>query len=145
MTHETKIPSITNRSESYNPRQGRMVAADSAALDDIEEEYEVELGTYNPVQPLFNDHGISVIPLSSKANQIDHHILQILHHGTTAVLWEPEVPADKSAYVYLRLERSCGTISWHRPGWKQLKAQQGEFNTNYAATLVLILMSVGDF
>lgn len=99
----------------------------ASALDDIEEEYEVELGTYNPVQPIFNDHGISIIPLSSKWNHIDHHILQILHHGTTAVVWEPDVPTDKSSYVYLRLERSCSSISWHRAGWKQLKSQLGKF------------------
>lgn len=69
---------------------------------------------------------------------MDHHILQVLHHGTTAVLWEPEVPADKSSYVYLRLERSCCVISWHRAGWKQLKSQQGKRFLVYR--LICILM-----
>lgn len=122
-------------SESYNPRQGK-----GPAQDDIEEEYEVELGTYNPVQPLFHDHGISMIPLLSQWNQIDHHILQILHHGTTAVLWEPEVPADKSTYSYVRLERSCSAISWHRPGWKQLKSQQGMYYLLWKATVHVVYL-----
>ena len=51
---------------------------------------------------------------------------QILHHGSTAVLWEPDIPAERSTYVYLRLERSCSHISWQRTAWRRIKSQHGE-------------------
>ena len=50
--------------------------------------------------------------------------MQILHHGTTAILWEPETPSDRSCYVYFRLERSCAMVTWHRPTWRKLKTYQ---------------------
>lgn len=96
-------------------------------LEELEEDYEVEIGNYNPVQPIVHDHGVSLIPISSSQHKIDHHILQLLHHGTTAVLWEPDVPADRSCYVYLRLERSCAMITWHRPSWRRSHTHH-EFN-----------------
>jgi hypothetical protein len=47
-------------------------------LHEVDEDYELEIGNYNPVQTLFNDHGISLISLSSTDyNKIDHHLLQV--------------------------------------------------------------------
>lgn len=128
-------------------------------LHEVDEDYELEIGNYNPVQTLFNDHGISLISLSStNYNKIDHHLLQvriisvkfdllncdfvahytnnnvlifysqILHHGTTAVLWEPDTQTG-SSYVYFRLERCCSIISWQRPAWRRIKSQM-DFNVS---------------
>uniref|UniRef100_A0A182RS41 Phosphoinositide phospholipase C n=1 Tax=Anopheles funestus TaxID=62324 RepID=A0A182RS41_ANOFN len=120
------------RAAANSPRQTKtpLYIYQPSNLQEQEEDYEVEIGNYNPVQPLFYDHGISIIPLSSqKTNAIDHHILQILHHGTTCVLWEPETPSDRSSYVYLRLERSCSFVSWQRTAWRRIKSQQ-DFSLN---------------
>lgn len=49
-----------------------------------------------------------------------------MHHGTTAVLWEPDTQTG-SSYVYFRLERCCSIVSWQRPAWRRIKSQM-EFN-----------------
>ncbi|XP_055641990.1 1-phosphatidylinositol 4,5-bisphosphate phosphodiesterase epsilon-1-like isoform X2 [Toxorhynchites rutilus septentrionalis] len=113
------------RAAANSPRQTKIPLYQPSNLQELEEDYEVEIGNYNTVQPLFFDHGVSIVPLSArKSNAIDHHILQILHHGTTAVLWEPDVPSERSTYIYLRLERSCSHISWQRAAWRRIKSQQ---------------------
>lgn len=119
-------PSLMEYLRTLQPRQ---VTATTyhPELEELEEDYEVEIGNYNPVQPIVHDHGVSLIPISSSHHKIDHHILQLLHHGTTAVLWEPDIPSDRSRYVYVRLERSCGLITWHRPSWRRLNTHH-EFN-----------------
>ena len=45
---------------------------------------------------------------------------QILHHGTTVVHWDSE--SGRSCLVYLKLERSNGTLTWSKPPWSALKA-----------------------
>lgn len=68
------------RAAANSPRQTKtpLYIYQPSNLQEQEEDYEVEIGNYNPVQPLFYDHGISIIPLSSKkTNAIDHHILQV--------------------------------------------------------------------
>uniref|UniRef100_A0A182MHQ5 Uncharacterized protein n=1 Tax=Anopheles culicifacies TaxID=139723 RepID=A0A182MHQ5_9DIPT len=68
------------RAAANSPRQTKtpLYIYQPSNLQEQEEDYEVEIGNYNPVQPLFYDHGISIIPLSSKkTNAIDHHILQL--------------------------------------------------------------------
>lgn len=114
------------RSASNTPRQ--LAAATltyQPEMEELEEDYEVEIGNYNPVQPIPHDHGVSMIPISSRHHKIDYHILQTLHHGTTAVLWDPETPSDRSGYVYMKLERSSSMITWHRPSWRRLRTNQG--------------------
>lgn len=54
------------------------------------------------------------------------YFLKILHHGTTAVLWEPDTQTG-SSYVYFRLERCCSIVSWQRPAWRRIKSQM-DFN-----------------
>ncbi|XP_055677363.1 1-phosphatidylinositol 4,5-bisphosphate phosphodiesterase epsilon-1-like isoform X3 [Lutzomyia longipalpis] len=117
------------RLASQSPRQMAAACTYQPEIEELEEDYEVEIGNYNPVQPLFHDHGICMIPISSRHHKIDHHILQILHHGTTSVLWEPETPSERSCYVFFRLERSCSMVTWHKPAWRRLKTQQ-DFNMN---------------
>jgi phosphatidylinositol phospholipase C epsilon len=46
--------------------------------------------------------------------------LQVLHHGSTAVHWEAE-GGSRAALVFVRLDRSCATLSWCRPAWSGLK------------------------
>lgn len=64
------------RQASNTPRQLNNEL--NQTLHEVDEDYELEIGNYNPVQTLFNDHGISLISLSSTDyNKIDHHLLQV--------------------------------------------------------------------
>lgn len=65
-----------------------------------------------------------MIPISSPLHKIDHHILQIMHHGTTAVIWEPDATSGRSCFAFFRLERSCASITWQKPSWHRLKSEQ---------------------
>lgn len=44
---------------------------------ELDEEYETEVDTYHPVQPLINDHGVSYVSITSPLTGIDQHILQV--------------------------------------------------------------------
>jgi hypothetical protein len=47
-------------------------------VDESEDhDYDLDLDTYRPVQPLSNDHGVSFFPISAPHSGIDHHILQV--------------------------------------------------------------------
>lgn len=66
------------RTAANSPRQTKIPLYQPSNLQELEEDYEVEIGNYNPVQPLFYDHGVSIVPLSTKkSNVVDHHILQV--------------------------------------------------------------------
>ena len=70
-----------NRQASNTPRQLNNEL--NQTLHEVDEDYELEIGNYNPVQTLFNDHGISLISLSSTSyNKIDHHLLQVIFFYT---------------------------------------------------------------
>jgi len=43
-----------------------------------------------------------------------------MHHGSTLVHYDVET--GRSSLVFLRLERSNGTLTWCRPPWSALKA-----------------------
>lgn len=66
-------------------------------------------------------------------------MLQILHHGSTAVLWEgvegPSPPGFRGVLLYLRLDRSSTTLTWVRPSWSGLKAgntnESDPFSTDF--------------
>ncbi|KAJ9590133.1 hypothetical protein L9F63_016745 [Diploptera punctata] len=97
----------------------------SYLVDESEDhDYDLDLDTYRPVQPLSNDHGVSFFPISAPHSGIDHHVLQVLHHGSTAVHWDAE-GGSRTALVYVRLERSCATLTWCRPGWSGLRTGTG--------------------
>jgi hypothetical protein len=50
----------------------------SYVVDESEDhDYELDLDTYRPVQPLSNDHGVSFFPISAPQCGIDHHVLQV--------------------------------------------------------------------
>jgi len=71
------INCATRRQASNTPRQLNNEL--NQTLHEVDEDYELEIGNYNPVQTLFNDHGISLISLSSaNYNKIDHHLLQVI-------------------------------------------------------------------
>lgn len=63
---------------------------------------------------IFHSYGILLL------NPLHNHylILQMLHHGSTAVHWEADV---RSTLVYVRLERSCSLIVWSRPAWSSMR------------------------
>ena len=65
------------RTASLMPRQMAATSTYHPELEELEEDYEVEIGNYNPVQPILNDHGVCMIPISSVHHKIDHHILQV--------------------------------------------------------------------
>lgn len=112
------------RSASLGSRQLAAATTYNPDIEEHEEDYEVEIGNYNPVQSLLHDHGVCSIPISSPLHKIDHHILQIMHHGTTAVIWEPDATAGRSCYAFFRLERTCSSITWQKPSWHRLKSDQ---------------------
>lgn len=112
------------RSASLGNRQLAATSTYHPDLEELEEDYEVEIGTYNPVQPLLHDHGVSMIPISNPTIRIDHHILQIMQHGTTAVIWEPDATSGRSCFAFFRLERSCSSVTWQRPSWHRLRSEQ---------------------
>lgn len=112
------------RSASLGNRQMAATSTYHPDSEELEEDYEVEIGTYNPVQPLLHDHGVSMIPISNPTIRIDHHLLQIMQHGTTAVIWEPDATSGRSCFAFFRLERSCASVTWQKPSWHRLKSEQ---------------------
>lgn len=47
-------------------------------MDESEDhDYDLDLDTYQPVQSLSNDHGVSFFPISAPHSGIDHHVLQV--------------------------------------------------------------------
>lgn len=111
------------RSASLGNRQMAATSTYSPELEELED-YDVEIGNYNPVQPLLHDHGVCTIPISSSLHKIDHHMLQIMQHGTTAVIWEPDQTVGRSCFAFFRLERSCASVTWQKPSWHRLKSEQ---------------------
>nr|CAD7393619.1 unnamed protein product [Timema cristinae] len=97
----------------------------SYLLDESEDhDYDLDLDMYRPVQSLSNDHGVSFFPISAPHSGMDHHVLQVLHHGSTAVHWDAE-GGSRTALAYVRLERSCATLTWGRPAWSGLRTGAG--------------------
>ena len=45
----------------------------------------------------------------------------MLHHGTTMVHWECEGGTSRTALVFARVDRACGTFYWDKPSWSSLK------------------------
>ncbi|XP_059477759.1 uncharacterized protein LOC132198045 isoform X2 [Neocloeon triangulifer] len=84
-----------------------------------EHDYRLDLDNYKPVQSMYHDHGVSFFPISAPHSGLDHHVLQVMHHGSTAVHYETD--GSRSALVYMRLERSCSTLTWTRPCWSGLR------------------------
>ncbi|XP_051171647.1 1-phosphatidylinositol 4,5-bisphosphate phosphodiesterase epsilon-1-like isoform X1 [Leptopilina boulardi] len=86
-----------------------------------ENDYHLDLDSYKPVQPLHIDHGVTLFPVAAKNVGTDLHLLQTLHHGTTLVHWDCDSGASRTALVYARVDRACGTFIWEKPSWSSLK------------------------
>ncbi|XP_075989558.1 1-phosphatidylinositol 4,5-bisphosphate phosphodiesterase epsilon-1-like [Anticarsia gemmatalis] len=85
--------------------------------------YELEGTGYCPVQPLPHDHGVTMFPLAPQnSERIDRHILQIMHHGTSCMVFEPEWGG---VLAHIRLERACALLAWCRTAHMP-HAQHGE-------------------
>ncbi|XP_023290532.1 1-phosphatidylinositol 4,5-bisphosphate phosphodiesterase epsilon-1 [Orussus abietinus] len=86
-----------------------------------ENDYHLDLDTYKPVQPLAIDHGIALFPVAAPNAGMDLHLLQVLHHGSTLVHWDCEGASSRTALVFARIDRACGTIVWEKPPWSPLR------------------------
>lgn len=53
-----------------------------------------------------------------------NYTFQVLHHGTTLVHWDCEGGASRTALVFARVDRACGTFVWEKPPWSPLKTAQ---------------------
>ncbi|VDK45135.1 unnamed protein product [Anisakis simplex] len=66
---------------------------------------------YEPVQSIKGAaHGVTLVPLNTSAFDLD--IIQRLHHGTTVIHYDPD--SGRSVLCMLKLDASCGLISWHK-------------------------------
>ncbi|KAK6033702.1 Phosphatidylinositol-specific phospholipase C, X domain protein, partial [Ostertagia ostertagi] len=66
---------------------------------------------YEPVQPVSGSrHGVNFIPLD--AANFDLDVIQRLQHGTTVIHYDPDT--GRSVLCLIRLDPSCGAISWHK-------------------------------
>ncbi|XP_066603951.1 1-phosphatidylinositol 4,5-bisphosphate phosphodiesterase epsilon-1-like isoform X2 [Prorops nasuta] len=89
-----------------------------------ENDYHLDLDSYKPVQPLTPDHGVALFPVAAPHSGMDLHLLQVLHHGTTLVHWDCESGTSRTALVFARIDRACGTFVWEKPPWSPLKTAQ---------------------
>uniref|UniRef100_A0A915A442 Phosphoinositide phospholipase C n=2 Tax=Parascaris univalens TaxID=6257 RepID=A0A915A442_PARUN len=73
-----------------------------------------EVKGYEPVQPIKDAaHGVTLIPLDTSGFDLD--VIQRLHHGTTVIHYDPD--SGRSVLCMLKLDASCGLISWHKVGY----------------------------
>uniref|UniRef100_UPI001478712C 1-phosphatidylinositol 4,5-bisphosphate phosphodiesterase epsilon-1-like n=1 Tax=Osmia lignaria TaxID=473952 RepID=UPI001478712C len=89
-----------------------------------ENDYHLDLDSYRPVQPIPIDHGVALFPVAAPHSGMDLHLLQVLHHGTTLVHWDCEGGTTRTALVFARVDRACGTFVWEKPPWSPLKTAQ---------------------
>ncbi|XP_076389293.1 1-phosphatidylinositol 4,5-bisphosphate phosphodiesterase epsilon-1 isoform X2 [Megachile rotundata] len=99
-----------------------------------ENDYHLDLDSYKPVQPISFDHGVALFPVAAPHSGMDLHLLQVLHHGTTLVHWDCE--GGRTALVFARVDRACGTFVWEKPPWSPLKTAQlgGAALTDFSLT-----------
>ncbi|KIH63930.1 hypothetical protein ANCDUO_05762 [Ancylostoma duodenale] len=66
---------------------------------------------YDPVQTVnSSSHGVHFIPLDP--GNFDLDVIQKLQHGTTVIHYDND--SGRSVLCVLRLDSSCGAISWHK-------------------------------
>ncbi|XP_072761213.1 1-phosphatidylinositol 4,5-bisphosphate phosphodiesterase epsilon-1 isoform X2 [Anoplolepis gracilipes] len=94
------------------------------AEESDENDYHLDLDSYKPVQPIKIDHGVALFPVAAPHTGMDLHLLQMLHHGTTLVHWDCESGTSRTALVFARVDRACGTFVWEKPPWSPLKTAQ---------------------
>ncbi|XP_050529538.1 uncharacterized protein LOC126899057 isoform X2 [Daktulosphaira vitifoliae] len=104
----------------YERKTNETTMFDPQNADSPNEQLSQSDRTYVPVQALTYDHGVSLIPLGNNFS-IGHHDLQIMHHGTTVVHWDVDAGGNRSALIYMRLERNCSTLTWSKTSWSALK------------------------
>ncbi|XP_011137962.1 1-phosphatidylinositol 4,5-bisphosphate phosphodiesterase epsilon-1 [Harpegnathos saltator] len=89
-----------------------------------ENDYHFDLDSYKPVRPIKYDHAVTLFPVAAPHTGMDLHLLQMLHHGTTLVHWDYEGGTSRTALVFARVDRACGTFIWEKPTWSPLKTAQ---------------------
>lgn len=48
-----------------------------------------------------------------------------MHHGATVVHWDAIAGGNRSARIFMRLERNCSTLTWGKTTWSALKSGSG--------------------
>lgn len=63
--------------------------------------------------------------------------IKVLHHGTTLVHWDCEgAGGSRTALVYARVDRACGTFVWEKPAWSPVKtAGFGAVSTEFTLNI----------
>ncbi|XP_060069522.1 uncharacterized protein LOC132549598 [Ylistrum balloti] len=84
--------------------------------NDCESDYDLDLDSYQPVQPIMNDHEVVVI--TPKLAGLSHHWLQCMHHGSTVIHIEDD--SCRTYVCYLKLELDNTTLTWRKPSWSSL-------------------------
>lgn len=98
------------RTAANSPRQTKIPLYQPSNLQELEEDYEVEIGNYNPVQPLFYDHGVSIVPLSTKkSNVVDHHILQVTYSNFCSFFVNFTSIKNTFRYYIMGRQQYCGS------------------------------------
>ncbi|ESO98394.1 hypothetical protein LOTGIDRAFT_114718, partial [Lottia gigantea] len=76
-----------------------------------EDDYIIDCDGYEPVRPLNSEHDVMII--SPKASKLNHHWLQCMNHGSTAIQWEED--SGRSCICFLKLEIDNATLTWRKP------------------------------
>uniref|UniRef100_A0A914VGV4 Ras-GEF domain-containing protein n=1 Tax=Plectus sambesii TaxID=2011161 RepID=A0A914VGV4_9BILA len=109
------------------PVCGSAAAASSAPTSQPAKDAK-EVKGYEPVQPVRgSSHGVTLIPLDTSRFDLD--VVQRLQHGTTVIHYDPDT--GRSVLCLLRLDPSCGVLSWHKVGYgsfggKEAKEKEGQ-------------------
>lgn len=85
---------------------------------DIDSDYDLDLGSYQPIQPISNDHEVQII--TGKLAKLSHDYLQVLHHGSTVI--HPDEDGSRSVMCFLKLEIDNAILTWQKPSWSSLKS-----------------------
>ncbi|KAK6186334.1 hypothetical protein SNE40_008387 [Patella caerulea] len=92
--------------------------------DTADSDYELELDGYEPIRPLNSEHEVMII--TPKLSKLNHHWLQCMNHGSTAIQWEED--SGRSCICFLKLEIDNATLTWRKPAWSALKGTGQDYS-----------------
>jgi len=97
-------------------------------LTELEDEIpDLDLGQYEPVSSIGNEHQVMMIP--SLVTHPYAHNLQLLHHGATAIHWDNK--DSHSVVCFLKLENDNATLSWSKTNWSCLHGMSVSLPPDY--------------
>ncbi|KAK3593089.1 hypothetical protein CHS0354_038127 [Potamilus streckersoni] len=112
--HNGKQEQISERMKTKH--EGFLHSMDETS-DSSESDYDLDLDSYQPIRPLFNEQEVMII--TPKLAKLNHHFLQCMHHGSTVIHWEED--GGRSCLCFVRLEVDNATLTWKKPNWSSLK------------------------